>query len=176
MHIYTVLYWKVVTFCYVTDIITTTTTILYVLYWSNWTTTICMHYYCTIELQEILSPVGRGHWLMPLIHGSFQQVRACCCLCVLFTLYTLHCSFSLSLCTALSLCTLCTALSLSLCIILHSCATLHLIYTLCTVYYSSSTPPMWYNTILIWLLSSYHCNTILLLRNASLCSENASIW
>lgn len=30
MYIYTVLYWKVVTFCYVTDFITTT--ILYVLY------------------------------------------------------------------------------------------------------------------------------------------------
>ena len=75
-----------------------------------------MHYYCTIELQEILSPVGRGHWLMPLIHGSFQQVRTCCCLCVLLTL---------SLYTAL-LTLLCSTL-------LHICATLHYIYISCSL-------------------------------------------
>lgn len=73
-----------------------------------------MHYYCIIELQEILSPVGRGHWLMPLIHGSFQQVRACCCSCIFIdSLSTLHCL---------------------LCSILFAhCATLHCIYISCSL-------------------------------------------
>ena len=27
------------------------------------------------ELQEILGPAGTGHWIMPLIYGSYQQKR-----------------------------------------------------------------------------------------------------
>ena len=28
-----------------------------------------------VELKDILGPVGSGHWILPLVHGSFQQKR-----------------------------------------------------------------------------------------------------